>query len=737
MTEVLRGEFTIDRVRAREKLSRYQLADPYAYVLELVQSAFLRGARTIRFEFDSDDMILSFDGEPYSETDLSHLEMAILEDADSRAARSRRQLAIGLLAAEALNPKLIIVDSQGGYRLAVRQGESERLNPSSRTPPGTVIQVRERWRPKLLLKFWQNLREKGREQLLIREHCCSAAKPIFIGDDLVSQRPHGAPNGLRYGEVSIETEGFSGWGGFIAGEESELHLLCEGVLVERVPLQLGPLPFRAVISGEKLEKDLSGGAVRRNSGFKEMMVEVERARKRALQIFCRQNPTEFREQARRELLEVGSVKKMQDEDVYPGCLAKLRVWNLANGEYATFEELLAARRTHGFLPYSLESLGQHALPEMPVIWLWDKELLPKLKNMVYLRNVTRRLRKLRTAELNREKWLATPTEPKLSGPGYLAIAELNHQGIRGEVGIRKSGGPPLIRFIKNGCLLAELTPTFWPLGVEVVVEADFQPNSSFNGVRADEVAARTVARALAPLPGLFERVAQPRFFEFFWSRPQETLDMLGDYVRVRAQPNCFDRMLESCQISAQDFPELERPEGWQDGELDQDSSLLDVRWLKTENGEKRSLRELSREAQSRSRLVLNPTQRKTLENILGDDFLQPPVGHSKSKTEATEFVADEKWLQEEYFLTAFRTELRSVKEKDHDLLISNLRISRILLTDLEKEKAVKLDDSDYILLNRNHPLVQEALTCYEAQPCLLYTSPSPRDRQKSRMPSSA
>ena len=25
----------------------------------------------------------------------------------------------------------------------------------------------------------------------------------------------------------------------------------------------------------------------------------------------------------------------------------------------------------------------------------------------------------------------------------------------------------------------------------------------------------------------------------------------------------------------------------------------------------------------------------------------------------------------------------------------------------------------------------------QAQPCLLYTSPSPRDRQKSRMPSSA
>ena len=42
-----------------------------------------------------------------------------------------------------------------------------------------------------------------------------------------------------------------------------------------------------------------------------------------------------------------------------------------------------------------------------------------------------------------------------------------------------------------------------------------------------------------------------------------------------------------------------------------------------------------------------------------------------------------------------------------------------------------------------HPVLAEAVTQFQAQaykellPCLLYTSPSPRDRQKSRMPSSA
>ena len=34
-------------------------------------------------------------------------------------------------------------------------------------------------------------------------------------------------------------------------------------------------------------------------------------------------------------------------------------------------------------------------------------------------------------------------------------------------------------------------------------------------------------------------------------------------------------------------------------------------------------------------------------------------------------------------------------------------------------------------------VIQKDDKTFEAKPCLLYTSPSPRDRQKSRMPSSA
>ena len=52
-------------------------------------------------------------------------------------------------------------------------------------------------------------------------------------------------------------------------------------------------------------------------------------------------------------------------------------------------------------------------------------------------------------------------------------------------------------------------------------------------------------------------------------------------------------------------------------------------------------------------------------------------------------------------------------------------------------KVFKLATSTYKALHTGHPpYLTDLLQCHKSS-CLLYTSPSPRDRQKSRMPSSA
>ena len=51
----------------------------------------------------------------------------------------------------------------------------------------------------------------------------------------------------------------------------------------------------------------------------------------------------------------------------------------------------------------------------------------------------------------------------------------------------------------------------------------------------------------------------------------------------------------------------------------------------------------------------------------------------------------------------------------------------------EKNKGRQGEESDVIILKCE----EKYATCDEPKSCLLYTSPSPRDRQRSRMPSSA
>ena len=55
---------------------------------------------------------------------------------------------------------------------------------------------------------------------------------------------------------------------------------------------------------------------------------------------------------------------------------------------------------------------------------------------------------------------------------------------------------------------------------------------------------------------------------------------------------------------------------------------------------------------------------------------------------------------------------------------------------------IRVKVSDYVMdriiaLRQQHPDMYQNIACIRTNACLLYTSPSPRDRTRSRMPSSA
>ncbi len=108
-----RGEFTLDRDKAREKMRRYQLASPQAYVTELIQAAVLKGAGRIDVEVDADDTILRFDGPPFSAAELEELWGSVFATQATPEVRALRQLALGLNGAMGLNPRRVTLSSAG------------------------------------------------------------------------------------------------------------------------------------------------------------------------------------------------------------------------------------------------------------------------------------------------------------------------------------------------------------------------------------------------------------------------------------------------------------------------------------------------------------------------------------------------------------------------------------------------------------------------------------------------
>ena len=149
--------FTLDREKAREKLRDHQFSDPRLYVLELVQAAVIRGATRIRFDVDSDDVRMWFDGELFDTRDLDELYDAIWSDSRDPRVRARKCLALGFTAVMALHPRyvrLISSDGERGTRLELRPDAPDRIEPCRLEPAGTTIHIKSRARPQAVADFF-------------------------------------------------------------------------------------------------------------------------------------------------------------------------------------------------------------------------------------------------------------------------------------------------------------------------------------------------------------------------------------------------------------------------------------------------------------------------------------------------------------------------------------------------------------------------------------------------------
>lgn len=354
------GKFTLDRDVAREKMAEFQLADPAAYVLELVQAAVLKGAECLEFEIDSDDMRLWFDGQVFTETDFDVLYSSLFTAQADAPTRARQRLAIGVNAALGADPKYINVSSRGadeGVRMVLSPGAVDRIESVEpqklEFPPGTQIHVKSRLGQRLA-----GANKKVTEQL---ETCCRYADvKITLNGERID---HGVTLENVYGVVLVQGDGLKGQCGLTdrLGDRSEVRMVTDGVWISSYKLPDAVPGLLAVVDSGRLQKDLSQSEIVQDDAWQDAMDAVYQAEGRSVDAFAAELVRLLPERSFPAAWGLGLLRKecrsyTSPDDFRPGGeaqeLAKAPLWSTVAGTLASLRGLLDQYDRSGQLEYA-------------------------------------------------------------------------------------------------------------------------------------------------------------------------------------------------------------------------------------------------------------------------------------------------------------------------------------------------------------------------------------------------
>ncbi len=689
---VAEGEFTLDKEMARQKMRRFQLADPHAYVLELVQAAVMRGASEIAFRIDSDDMHMRFDGPPFQADELSRAEAAMLE---SGGDSSLRQLGLGLSACMALKPRFARIDSAGN-RLELRPGKPDVLGHG---PDGTHTHIHVRDRPGLRMgEVFRSLLGQTSEGDLLKKHCALAPVPIKLNKSLISMP---LEEYFPYGAVLIQGENFGGWGGFRLFERARLGFLRAGVLVEWVDLPERVLPFQAVLSCDELLENVSQTAIVRDATYERLVAAYRAARTESVARLCEQplllvKHWDWHSQMRQEILTFETA-----EQVVPEALANFNLWTTATGDCqsVSLQQILQVVAERGDVPSASEGNPGLELEGMPLVLLDDGPNFEPLRKLLRhrVRNVTRRIHNRRRRETNRRLWSKRAARPVISGREMAVRRSLSAEQLRGEVGLSRSGGSPLVRLIVDGCELPELQLLLPLTGLEVVLEGAFTPAEDFDGVRRDAFYARAMECWVALLPELYTELAGQRL------NPCSRSSLRGWAHLATGSAESLARALRLSQIALPrvDLEWLEELTIFQVGKRFE--SVKELR-------QRAPLAWVSPGHQAGPEVLrLDETDLETLERLLGKQALIKQQDSPPARSEPASTAVENRFLEK---LEALLSRLQDARA---ELLLSRWNLS--LVSGPNEPPVICAWDGPRI--NRQDPLIKAVLGAFEQDPAAL------------------
>lgn len=200
------GAFQLDRASALKKLKRFQISEPRAYILKLLQWAVARGAQAVRVEVGSERVSLEHDGQSEEVFPPPLLQ---------------GHLAIALLAASVLEPRQLIFESidyrwSNGVRNEAKLRRGSRLalvgmrKPAWReTSPMISSQSSQTFMHvdtdgPLGQMIWDSLGFVRPETALLRQRAFLAGVPVFLNGRLLN-RPADLAVRVRGQDLTLST----------------------------------------------------------------------------------------------------------------------------------------------------------------------------------------------------------------------------------------------------------------------------------------------------------------------------------------------------------------------------------------------------------------------------------------------------------------------------------------------------------------------------------------------------
>ncbi len=269
-----RRRFTLARSQAIQKLRQFALADPAAYILELVQSAIANGASWIQIERERDSVTLAYIGGGIPEEALGRLFDFLFASKDSAELGYLRELAIGINALLSFEPDRVVIESGDGSlagttRMELVPGkDSLDVGRPDHALAGTFIRA----------EGLRRSRDIERERRVLEVRCLTAPVAIlYNGEPMFGYSTQRIPGLLGYGRRISFDEGdlYGTIGERTSDVRAEFALLTRGVLIEAVEHELLPdVNLGGVVCFDGLRKSADHARIVRDDRFTEMWLRL-------------------------------------------------------------------------------------------------------------------------------------------------------------------------------------------------------------------------------------------------------------------------------------------------------------------------------------------------------------------------------------------------------------------------------------------------------------------------------